>query len=423
MKLTLPYGRGHIDVEVPSRQTLGVLEAPVKATRPEEDVIRDALHSPIGSPSLKKILRKGERTTIVIPDATRRCAARMFLSVLIDLLNGVGIKDDDVFIVFANGSHGAQTEGERREVLGEELLSRVTSVDHDCDLQDEMVYLGDTVAGTPVYLNKYVVKAERLIMGGGVSHHHLTGYSGGPKLLNPGCAARQTILKCHSLGVTKSGLHGGCDAAIARNNPIYQDILDSTKFVHIDFSLHLIIDKYMKIAGACAGAPLQSFNKARELVDAAYKVPVPQKVDLVVASCGGAPFDDDVIKAFRSINNAARILNDGGHLILFAECRQGIGSRRFFNYFEPPTLQDLAAALLEQYDSYGNTALGLRELTRRIRITIVGKLKNEDATRVGLESVEGGEDLIASAIAALPISGKFAVIPNAHFAMTHVQEG
>ncbi len=424
MKTSLAYGKKNIELELPENRLLGIFSPSDESKRSEEDIINDALDSPIGSPPLKKILRKGEQTTIVIPDSTRRCGARMFLSVLLEMLNSVGIKDSDVYILFANGSHDPQTVAQQEAVVGPELLTRVTAINHDCRQQRDMVFLGDTLYGTPVHLNKHVVKAERLIVAGGVSFHPLTGYSGGPKLLNPGCAAYKTILACHGLGINRdgSGLNNACDTGVFETNPIYRDIVDSTKFVQMDFNLHLVINMGGKIIGACAGAPVESFAVARKMVNETYSVNVPHKVDLVVASCGGAPFDDDLLKAFRSIRNACRILKENGRLILMAECAHGIGSSTFLNYFPEREKKSLAAQLLDFYQSYGNTALALRALLRRFHVTIVGSLNGSDAAKVGVSCRHTVNEAISEAVASLSPEGSMAIMPYAHFTVANVRE-
>ena len=424
MNLNLRFGRDFLNLDIPRNRLLGVFSPEHKPVRSEEEIVSVALEEPIQSPPLAKILRKGERTTIVIPDSTRRCGTKVFLTVLINTLNASGIKDSDIFILFANGSHDPQTVEQRREVVGEELLSRIVTLDHDCYNMKEMLYLGNTITGTPVFLNKNVVKAERLIVCGGVSYHHLTGYSGGPKLLNPGCAAYTTILRCHGLGVRRDthGLNKNCNSGITRDNPIYQDIVDSTKFVQTDFNLHLLIDMNGRIIDACAGAPRESFARARKMVNEKYKVIVQKKVGLVIASCGGAPFDDDLIKSFRSLRNASKILKDNGHLILVGECVQGVGSSKFLDYYKSTTLEELTEQLLVNYRSYGNTALGLRELLQRVNVTLIGRLSSSDAQKIGIACSMNAQQVVDKAFAELSPGEQAAVIPNAHFTMTSLRE-
>lgn len=425
MQLRLAYGRSFLTIDLPDERVLAVVDIGDDLPVAEEEIINAALGKPLGAPHLERLVRRGERTTIVIPDASRRCGARVFLPLLIDLLNRKGINDRDITILFATGSHGVQSEAERQEVVGPEIYRRVCTVDHDCRQASELVHLGETVNGTPVWLHKHVVKAERLLLAGGTSHHPLTGYAGGPKLLNPGCAALETVLRCHALGIdlARGGLVDTCAPGVAVDNPIYQDIVDSTKFVQVDFALHLIVDARGRVRKACAGALAPSWEKARQLADSFYKVRVAQRVPLVIASCGGAPFDDDFVKTFRAMRNASLLVSDGGHLLLIAECRAGLGGEHFLDFFAAATPHELAKKLKLEYRSFGTTALGLRQLLRRIRVTLVGMLQPDVASAMGIRAEPSVQVAVEQALSELPSGAKMAVLPHAHFTLPVVEGG
>ncbi len=423
MELQLAYGQSALTIELPQHRVLAVVDISGESPASEEAVLRQALSAPIGSRPLARLLRRGERTTIVIPDASRRCAARVFLPCLLEILNERGIRDEDITVLFATGSHGQQTEEEHLEVVGPEVYRRVRLVDHDCQDYGQLVYVGETVSGTPVWFHKYVVKAERLLIAGGTSHHPLTGYAGGPKLLNPGCVALETVYHCHALGVDdqSGGLAAACAAGVAEGNPIYEDIIDSMKFVQVDFALHVLVDAQGRVRQACAGSLAASWARGRQMADSLYRVRVERRVPLVIASCGGSPFDDDFVKAFRAIRNASTLVRDGGHLLLFAACPRGVGARHFLEFFAVGSDQELARQLRGSYRSFGTTALGLRHLLRRLRITMVGALAPAAAAAMGVEVEPSPEQAVARALAELPQGRQIAVVPHAHFTLPAVE--
>jgi len=343
---------------------------------------------------------------------------------LLDVLNRKGIQDQDITVLCATGSHGPQSDAAREEIVGAEVYRRVRTVDHDCRAMADLVHLGETVYGTPVWLHKYVVKAERLIIAGGTAHHPLTGYAGGPKLLNPGCAALETVLRSHALGVdeTVGGLAPTCAPATAESNPIYEDIVDSVKFVQVDFALHVLIDAQGRVCQACAGGLLPSWEKARQMADALYKVPVARRAPLVIASCGGSPFDDSFVQTFRAIRNASAVVEDGGHLVLLAQCTGGVGCDHFLEFFAVQSVEDLARQLRREYRSFGTTALGLRQLLKRIRLTVVGELDPAVAEKMGVEVEPSLSQAVEKALAALPLEAQVAVLPHAQFTVPVVEE-
>lgn len=424
MQVTLPFGTDTLNITLPKDQVFEILEPRGESAHSEKEILVDAISNPIESPPLDKIVRKGEKSVLVVPDATRRCGAKTFLKVIINTLNERGIKDSDILILFANGSNGVQTREQHRTVVGEELLQRVPIIDHNFLDDDSMLFLGYTKAGTPVAFNKLVVKAERLIVTGGVSHHPLTGYAGGPKMLNPGCAGKETILKTHSLGINPEAgeLYSGCASGETENNPLYTDVLDSTKFVQTDFSLHVIINMQGKVVGACAGNAQESFVKAQKIADKTYRVPFDEKVDIAITSCGGAPFDDDFIKIFRSLHNGARVLNDGGRLIMFAQCPDGIGNARFKEYFSNISKEKLVSDLTRHYHQYGNTALCVQNILEKIRVTIVGNLESEAADLLGIDVTDDAQQAVTSVLTTHTSSSKIYIIPHAHFTVPQLRE-
>ena len=83
---------------------------------------------------------------------------------LINELNEAGIPDEDISIVFAQGTHRAQTPDEDIAVVGEEVARRIRLYQHDCHDRENLVLVGTTSHGTPVELNRRVVEADFVIV-------------------------------------------------------------------------------------------------------------------------------------------------------------------------------------------------------------------------------------------------------------------
>ena len=84
-----------------------------------------------------------------------------------------------------------------KELLGEDLFKRLKIVDHQCEDKENLVYMGETSRKTPVWLNRYAIEADKIILTGGVVYHFLAGYGGGRKSLVPGIAGKETINTNH----------------------------------------------------------------------------------------------------------------------------------------------------------------------------------------------------------------------------------
>ncbi len=90
-----------------------------------------------------------------------------------------------------------------------------------------------------------------------------------------------------------------------------------------------------------------------------HSVPIPAKRDVVIASCGGFPHDINLIQAHKALDMAALACNDGGTIVLLAECRDGLGRADFLKWFDAADSRALEARLVNGYEVNGQTAWAL----------------------------------------------------------------
>jgi len=157
MKISLPYGDESVSVEVPDRNLAGIIEPQeLPAVDDEESAIVDALTHPVGR-HLSDIIHGGDRIAIIANDITRITPTKKLLPPLISHLNYMGIPDSDIEIVFATGSHRKHTEAEQRVIVGDEIYSRISCIDHD---PDNCRRVRVTSRGTPVEIFAPVLDAS-----------------------------------------------------------------------------------------------------------------------------------------------------------------------------------------------------------------------------------------------------------------------
>ena len=78
--------------------------------RDETAAIQFALDHPIGAAPLAGVVKPGETVAILVNDITRLARSDLFLPPIVNTLNGAGVPDADIFVVFALGTHRAQTD-------------------------------------------------------------------------------------------------------------------------------------------------------------------------------------------------------------------------------------------------------------------------------------------------------------------------
>ena len=228
---SMKYSSIEFEVNIPETQIACELESNVVdlPQRSVKEHIEYALDNPIGAGDISTVVQKGDKVAIIISDVTRKWQAiPTYLPILVDRLNKCGIADEDIIVISACGTHRRQTDEEHKELLGEDLFKRLKIVDHQCEDKENLVYMGETSRKTPVWLNRYAIEADKIILTGGVVYHFLAGYGGGRKSLVPGIAGKETINTnhCNALnpgfgeGINENVYSGN----LSKSNPFHDDL-------------------------------------------------------------------------------------------------------------------------------------------------------------------------------------------------------
>jgi nickel-dependent lactate racemase len=324
----LPYGKTEVCARIPMQNLLGSIEPKEKssATDPGAEVER-ALKEPIGSERLSEIVKPGHRAVIVVDDATRPAPSRLLVLSLLDELNGAGVKDEQVTVVFGCGTHRAVTSDEAIRLLGEDVLKRVKAISHDCRAQD-LVYAGTTQKhANKVYLNRVFAEADVKILTGDIGFHYYAGYGGGRKSILPAVSGEETIKHNHAMILDPNAKTG-----VLNGNPIHEDMVEAAKLAKVDFIINVVANSKGDIVKAFAGDLEQVFSEGVKLVDEMYRVPVDRRADIVIVSSGGSPADVNLFQAYKGVDSALEVVKRGGVIVLVAECPEGHGNQVFYDW-------------------------------------------------------------------------------------------
>jgi nickel-dependent lactate racemase len=123
-------------------------------------------------------------------------------------------------------------------------------------------------------------------------------------------------------------------------------------------------------------------EKACESFAAAHSRRISEKRELVIVSCGGSPYDINMIQAHKALDMAAHVCIDGGTIILLAECGDGLGRQDFLKWFESDDSRALEMRLRDSFEVNGQTAWALLTKTERFRVQIITKLPETDVRRM-----------------------------------------
>ena len=364
----LPYGKTEVCARIPAKNFLGKIEPKEKPGVDDAIAeIKRALQEPIGTKRISEIAKPGDKVAIVVDDFTRPAPSYLMVPPILEELNNAGVKNEDITIIFACGTHRPVTDEEARRLLGEEIAGKIKYVSHNCSAKDH-VYVGTTKThGTKVYLNRIFVEADVKILTGDVGLHYYAGYGGGRKSILPGISSCETIQHNHAML-----LHKNAHTGILEGNPIHEDMMEAAELAKIDFILNVVLNSKGEIVRAFAGDWRKVFYEGVKLVDEMYKVPVERKADIVVVSCGGHPFDIDLYQAYKAVDGALEVVKRGGVIVWVAECSEGYGNQVFYEWMKKyRTLKEVERAIKRKFKLGGHKAYYLLKALEKAKIILV----------------------------------------------------
>ncbi|WP_048601300.1 nickel-dependent lactate racemase family protein [Rubeoparvulum massiliense] len=327
MRILLPYGNETKLIQLSGHQEIKIYDFPKIAPFAEDERLVDALREPIGSPPLQMLVQNAKSACILVSDSTRLVPTAKLVDQLMTKLKEGGMREEEITVVIALGTHRRQTEREMIQIVGEKWMGKLNILNHS-PLVEDAVLLGQTTRGTPVEVYRPVIEAELRIATGNIEPHWLVGMSGGLKALMPGVASERAIQAHHALSREYQVQPGMVE------NPLRDDLEEWQQFLPIHFLFNTVVNPQRQIMAAVSGDPLAAFRKGVELAKPYFFHPMPPPFEVTVASAGGTPKDMNLYQLIKSLQNASQITKKGGVIVLVGECGEGFGHPAFQEWVE-----------------------------------------------------------------------------------------
>lgn len=417
-RLLLNYGRTEMALPDEAFRSIDVLSARPPLLPPsEEALLRQRIERPIGCLPLRQILKPGESVAVAISDVTRYSATEKLLAPLLQETDAAGIPRKRVTLFVARGTHRALSVEELRAVVGPEISSGVHVEQSDPD--GETVPVGTTSSGTPVLLCRPLMERDRIVLTGTISFHYFAGFGGGRKALVPGCAGRKTAEATHFriFRTDGPGKHPLARPGILAGNPVHEDILEAVTMAPPSFLVNTLLTPEKKLFDAVAGHWRKAHEEGCEQYAKVYRVRIPRKYPLVIASAGGFPKDINFIQSHKALDQAFAAIEPGGVLILLAECTDGFGSTQFFPWFRFPDPSEMEKELRANYQIYGQTAHAAFVKASACRVILISSLRPEDVERMGMTPASSLDEAVEKARRHLGDLPPPLVIPDAGYVL------
>ena len=329
MQVQLPYGRGTIPIDIPDRNLQKVI-LPKEIIQPDrpEVIIRNALLNPIGTDRLSQIATEYDKVAILVDDYTRPCPTKTLLPPILEELQHANVRDSNIVIIVANGTHKPPSDEMKREIVGDKVFRNYRVISNDY-VNGEFYTVGKSKFGNEIEVLREYVEADIKVILGDIEYHYFAGYGGTRKSILPGISSSRTIHNNHKLMFEENA-----KAGILKENPVHQEMNEAMHLAGCDFALNVVLNSRQRIVGAWAGNPDLVLDAGAKLVDEMYKINVDQKADIVISAASGHPHDLDLYQAYKALHTVLPVTKENGVIILVAECKNGHGNEIYYEWMK-----------------------------------------------------------------------------------------
>lgn len=405
----VPYGTGEVCFTLPDDLRVDLIQPrEVPGAEDPVAVVEEALANPLG---FRWEDWQGIQTiSVAVNDKTRPVPHDVLLPPLLQRMEALGVAPEQITLFIANGTHAPMTPDEYPRVLPAEVLARYPVVSHDADRQEDMVHLGETRRGTPVWVNRRYQQADLRVVVGNIEPHQFEGFSGGVKSAVIGLGARETADTNHALLMDPASQMGRY-----RGNPAREDVEEAGQLIGIHLALNAIINNHLEVVHALAGDPVAVMEAGVPLSQELCMVEVPYPYDLVISSAGGYPKDINLYQSQKGLRHAAEVVREGGTIILVSACAEGSGSRSYEAFMEGiSSVEEALERFAQQPFRVGphKAYLIARDMSKA-QVYLVSELDANLARRLLFRPAESVQSAVDAVLPSLSPQARVAIFPKA----------
>ncbi|MEM3018808.1 MAG: lactate racemase domain-containing protein, partial [Candidatus Bathyarchaeia archaeon] len=290
----------------------------------------------------------------------------------------IGARGDNITLILTTGFEGMQDFGGLSNLPISDTGVSYRIVFHNPTDQENLILLGETRRGTKVLLNRIFMEADLKMSLGLIELHEFAGYLGARTSILPGISGLSTIKGSFGLLTDENARPG-----LLEGNPVDSEMWEANSMAKQDFIISLILDRHGNLIKALGGGVKQVFEEGVKTLDSIRKVPIDATADIVLVAADGAPKDKTLSEAVGAIQNSLDALRRGGFLILVAECREGYGSRTFYDWMMGfKDFETLKRNIRKGYEFGCEKAYILAKAMEKGRVILVSSLPNFYAQEV-----------------------------------------
>jgi len=320
MRVSLSYP-GVEPLEVFDDNLLAVLEPrAIEPPKPVANLVEEALHHPIGSPTVEDLVTPSTRTLILVDDITRQTPAWAILPSLLTRLADRGCKPGCTKILIASGTHALMSAQEVEKKLGPKIPREHEVNIHHWRNEESLNQIGVTADGTRILVNRLLREVDLVIGVGQIVPHRVMGFTGGATIVQPGVSGGEITGHTHWL----SALFAGRQILGIAENPVRKEVERIAQLAGLRFIVNVVMDAHHRVIHVVAGDPVAAHRAGTEFSLQVYGVDQPDLADIVVTE--SYPADYDLWQAAKGIYSAELAVREGGVVIMVTPCPHGVST-------------------------------------------------------------------------------------------------
>lgn len=319
------YGSENLTFSIPDDRKVDVFTPQVsKSDILTPDTVESKIRRELSNPKLSYVMKSAKSIVIMIDDNTRPTPTETLLSSALDIISQHTEKNAKISILVATGAHRSLSDSEIIGLVGKDIANNYEILNHSAFDNSQLISLGSSSFGTPIWLNRRVRDADLRILTGMIKPHNQAGYTGGGKAILPGVCGFETILSNHSFRYMS---HPRSRLGVVDGNPIRLDIEEVCQRVGPSFVINAVMDHYHQIIDVVVGDAIEQHRLGSAAYDRIGRTQTTIKASVCI--CGTpSPIDINFYQMLNSISAPYRtsipIIKDGGTIVVFGEAIEGI---------------------------------------------------------------------------------------------------
>ncbi len=275
-----------------------------------DDEMRRALQKPFGTPRLREMVKKDNQVCILFDDLPKPTPASRIVPFVLEELHEGGVTDEQIRFICAPGTHRPLIYPEFAAKLGKEIVEKYPVYNHS--IWENVVYIGKTNRGTPVYVNREFTSCDLRVAIGSVFPHPGAGFGGGGKIILPGISGIETI-DYHHKNMRKNSALGRVDGNVFR-----LDIEEAARLAGLHFKVDAVLNNRREVVGLFAGDLVEEHRAGVELARQLYRTETVKDADVLVLNSY-----PDEFQLVRSMGCIPDSLHEGGDVVIITHSYEG----------------------------------------------------------------------------------------------------